>query len=130
MLLTMSTLYANDIKCNEDGNQLELNKCAYEDFKKADKELNSVYNKIRKKNKGDKLFLKNFKTSQKAWLKFLDAELNALYSCEEENIRICFGSMYPLLYNSSKAELTEERTKQLKRHLVNPVTGEIEGEDR
>jgi uncharacterized protein YecT (DUF1311 family) len=116
-LLLSTILFANNIQCKEDGNQMEMNQCAYEDFQKADKELNKVYQEVRKKNTNDKLFLKNLKTSQRLWLKFLDAELNAIYSCPEGNQRICFGSMFPLLYNGSKTELTKDRTKQLKRYL-------------
>ena len=122
-LLLSSSLFANEIQCKEDGNQAEMNQCAYEEFQKADKELNKVYNELRAKNKKDKLYLKHLKTSQKLWLKFLDAELNAIYSCEDKNKRICFGSMYPLMFNSSKAELTQDRTKQLKRYLKNSPTG-------
>jgi uncharacterized protein YecT (DUF1311 family) len=118
-LLLSTILSANEIQCKEDGNQMEMNQCAYEDFQKADKELNQVYQEVRKKNKKDKLFLRNLKTSQKLWLKFLDAELNAIYSCPEGNQRICFGSMFPLLYNGSKRELTKDRTKQLKKYLQN-----------
>jgi uncharacterized protein YecT (DUF1311 family) len=124
-----TSLLANDIQCNEDGNQLELNKCAYDNFQKADKELNKVYNQIRAKNKGNKLYLKNLKTSQKLWLKFFDAELNSIYSCDDKNKRICFGSMYPLLYNGSKTDLTQDRTKQLKRYLINPLTGDAYDSD-
>ena len=123
-LLLSSSLFANDIQCKEDGNQLEMNKCAYDAFQKADKELNEVYNELRAKNKKDKLYLKHLKASQKLWLKFLEAELNTIYTCEDKNKRICFGSMYPLLYNSSKEELTKDRSKQLKRYLINPLTGD------
>ena len=117
ILLLNSSLFANDIQCKEDGNQLEMNQCAYEEFQKADKELNKVYNELRTKNKKDKLYLKNLKASQKLWLTFLDAELNAIYSCGNKDKQVCFGSMYSLLFNSSKAELTQDRTKQLKRYL-------------
>jgi len=120
-LLLSSTLIANEIQCKEEGNQMEMNQCAYEDFQKADKELNKVYQEVRKKNKNDQLFLKNLKTSQKLWLNFLDAELNTIYSCPEGNQRICFGSMFPLLYNGSKTELTNDRTTQLKRYLQDTV---------
>jgi hypothetical protein len=64
------------------------------------------------------------KTSQKLWLKFLEAELNTIYSCDNENIRVCFGSIFPLLYNNSKTELTKDRTKQLERYFTNPLIGE------
>lgn len=116
-LLSSTTLFANEIQCKENGNQMELNQCAYDEFKEADKELNKIYNEVREKHKKDKLYLKNLKTSQKLWLKFLDTELDTIYSCDEDHKRICFGSMYPLLYNGSKTELTQDRTEQLKRYL-------------
>jgi len=121
ILLTSASLFANEIQCKENGNQMEMNQCAYEAFKKADKELNKVYQEVRAKHKADKLFLTNLKASQKIWLKFLDAELETSYSCAEKHPRVCFGSMFPLLYNESKTKLTKERTEQLRRHLKNPL---------
>ena len=122
-LLLSSNLIANEIQCKEDGNQAEMNQCAYEEFQKADKELNKAYNELRAKNKKDKRYLKNLKASQKLWLKFLDAELNAVYTCEFKNKQMCFGSMYPLMLHSTKTDLTQDRTKQLKRHLEHSLTG-------
>ena len=46
LLLTLlfgTTLYANNIQCKEDGNQMQMNQCAYETFQQADKKLNKVY---------------------------------------------------------------------------------------
>ncbi|RLA70374.1 MAG: hypothetical protein DRG09_03415 [Epsilonproteobacteria bacterium] len=117
ILLLGTTLYANAIQCKEDGNQREMNLCAYEDFKKADKELNKVYKALRAKNKSDKAYLKNLKTSQRLWIKFRDAELDLIFTCESEDMRMCFGSMYPLLYNSEKASITQQRVKGLENHL-------------
>ena len=117
VLLFSTNLYSQDIQCKEDGNQMEMNRCAYEDFEKADNELNKVYGKLRTKKKGNKLYLKNLKASQNLWIKFRDAELEMLFSCKDENIRMCFGSMYPLLFNGEKARITEERTVSLKNYL-------------
>ena len=116
-LLFSTTLYANNIKCNPSGNQMQMNQCAYEDFKKADKELNSVYKKLRAKNKNDKTYLQNLKASQRLWIKFRDAELDLIFTCESGDMRMCFGSMYPLLLNSEKAAITEQRVKSLKSYL-------------
>lgn len=116
-LLLSTTLYANNIQCKEDGNQMQMNQCAYENFQKADKELNRVYKKLRAKNKNDKTYLKNLKASQKLWIKFRDAELDLIFTCESGDMRMCFGSMYPLLLNSEKAEITEQRVKSLKSYL-------------
>lgn len=35
-LLCSTLLYANTIQCKEDGNQMQMNHCAYEDFQKAE----------------------------------------------------------------------------------------------
>ncbi|MCH9740839.1 MAG: DUF1311 domain-containing protein [Epsilonproteobacteria bacterium] len=114
-LLLSTSLYA--IECKEDGTQIEMNQCAYEDFQKADKELNSVYKELRAKKKEDETYLKNLKTSQRAWIKFRDAELETIFSCEGGDTRMCFGSMYGLLFNNAKTELTQQRVEQLKKYV-------------
>ena len=96
---------------------MQMNQCAYEDFLKADKALNKVYKALRTKKKNDKAYLKNLKTSQRLWIKFRDAELELIFSCDEENKHICFGSMYPLLYNTSKEKITNDRAKVLQSYL-------------
>lgn len=114
-LLLSSSLYA--VECKEDGTQIEMNQCAYEAFQKADKELNGVYKELRSKKKDDKIYLDNLKTSQRAWIKFRDAELETIFSCESGDTRMCFGSMYGLLFNGAKTELTQQRVEQLKRYI-------------
>jgi len=116
-LLLGTTLNANNIQCKEDGNQLQINQCAYEDFKKADKALNKVYKALRSKKKNDKTYLTNLKISQRLWIKFRDAELDLIFSCKSGNKRQCFGSMYPLLYSSEKTTLTKQRTKRLRSYV-------------
>lgn len=113
MILLTANLHA--FECKEDGNQQEMNQCAYEDYQKADKELNKVYQELKAKNKDDKKYLENLKKAQLAWIAFRDAEIATIFTCEEEDERICFGSMYPLLYNGEMKRLTEERTSQLKK---------------
>jgi uncharacterized protein YecT (DUF1311 family) len=118
LLTSMAYSVENEIQCKEDGNQMEMNKCAYDNFQKADKELNKVYKELRAAKKDDKLFLKNLKTAQKAWLVYRDADLDAQFTCKGGDLRYCFGSMYGLLLNSSKAELTNQRVKILKSQLA------------
>ena len=119
LLLTSMAYSAEDgIQCKEDGNQMEMNKCAYDDFQTADKELNKVYKELRVAKKDDKLFLKNLKTAQKAWLVYRDADLDAQFTCKGGDLKYCFGSMYGLMFNSSKSELTKQRVKILKEQLA------------
>ena len=96
---------------------MQMNQCAYNDYKRADIALNRVYKKLRAKNKSDKAYLKNLKISQRLWIKFRDAELDLIFTCESGDTRMCFGSMYPLLYNSEKAAITKQRVKSLNSYL-------------
>ncbi|MDQ7084991.1 MAG: lysozyme inhibitor LprI family protein [Sulfurovum sp.] len=116
-LLLGTMIYANNIECKEDGSQMQMNFCAYEEFQKADKSLNKVYKALRHRNKNDKIYLVNLKISQRLWIKFRDAELALVFSCNYEDKRQCFGSMYPLLYNSEKTSITEQRVKSLEKYL-------------
>jgi uncharacterized protein YecT (DUF1311 family) len=113
------SLADGSIKCNESGNQLELNACASDDFTKADVELNQTYQALIKKESDDKLFIRKLRLSQKAWLVFRDADLEARFACAENNVRLCWGSMYPMSFLSRKSELTRERTKHLQQLLEN-----------
>ena len=116
-LLFSVSLNASNLQCKEDGNQMQMNQCAYEDFQEADRELNKVYKALRHKNKDDKAYLENLKISQNIWIQFRDAELKLIFTCETEDMRICFGSMYPLLYHSEKEDITRQRIKNLNDYL-------------
>jgi uncharacterized protein YecT (DUF1311 family) len=119
-LIALSSLagWADDeIKCNKDGTQLELNVCAYDEFLAADKELNDVYQSLIKKEAGDKAFISKLRLAQKAWLAFRDAELEARFACADANVKVCWGSMEPMLFSYRKAELTRERTQHLQQIL-------------
>ncbi|MFK5975405.1 MAG: DUF1311 domain-containing protein [Sulfurovum sp.] len=121
LLLTLfiyTTLNAEGIICKFDGNQAQMNQCAYEEFQQADRELNIVYKAIRKKNKAVKEYIQNLKVSQRLWIKFRDAELNMIFTCPHKNSRICFGSMYELLFYEAKKDLTLERVKNLKKYIL------------
>lgn len=116
------------LKCNPEGRQDEMNQCAADDFAKADQALNDTYQALLKKYKDNKPYLKQLKQAQRAWIKFRDAELAAMFACDDE-MRMCWGSMYPLLHLGAKQALTENRTKHLKIYLEkgqNPAAGAIE----
>lgn len=86
--------------------QHEMNEQALNEFKAADAELNKVYKKLVSKIDAEsKTKLLN---SQKAWIKFRDAEAELIADFNARG-----GSMAPLIYHGEKASLTEERTKQL-----------------
>ncbi len=92
--------------------QLEMNQKADKNYKKADKELNLVYNKILKDYQTDTKFILNLKAAQKAWIKFRDAEMNALFP--EEDKQLQYGSVFPMCWSNAITDLTKERIKKLK----------------
>ena len=96
VLVPIASWAGDGIKCNDGGNQLELNACAIDDFAKADKELNQTYQSLIKKDADAPSFISKLRLAQKAWLAFRDADLEARFACSEDNVRICWGSMYPM----------------------------------
>ena len=106
---------AQQPNCGNPGTQLDINMCAGADFTKVDAELNSVWKSIQAKYKDQPLFLERLKASQRLWLQFRDAELEALYPVAKgEDTNTQYGSMYPACYVGAKAKLTRQRIEQLK----------------
>jgi uncharacterized protein YecT (DUF1311 family) len=97
------------------GTQSELTQCAGEDAKRADAELNRVYQQLLLKARGDEHAIAKVRASQRAWLSFRDAQLSALFPREDKQAE--YGSMYPMCYANFAAEMTRQRTEQLRRML-------------
>ena len=83
-----------------------------EHLAQADVHLNASYKQIKKLYASDAQFLEKLKNSQRAWLKFRGAELDALFPHAKED-----PSYYGSIYNEARAEwaavLEDERTTQL-----------------
>jgi uncharacterized protein YecT (DUF1311 family) len=94
--------------------QAEMNMTAKESYQKTDEELNSVYQQILIKSKSDTAFIKNFKASQRIWIKFRDAELKVRFPDREPEY---YGSMYPMCVSMYLEGLTKERIDTLKKFL-------------
>jgi uncharacterized protein YecT (DUF1311 family) len=90
--------------------QAELYEEANESFKKADKELNKIYQTILTDYKSDTVFIKNLKSSQGIWITFRDAELKVKYPETESG----YGTVYPMCVLFYLEKLTLERIKTLK----------------
>ena len=117
LLTTQLSANESELKCNPEGNQMEMNQCAYEDYKKSDKLLNSAYRELVKVKKAEKAYIKKLKASQRLWIKFRDAEIETIFACEDDDMRMCWGSMYNLLYHAEMKELTDKRTATLKGYI-------------
>ena len=95
--------------CAGEGTQFEATQCAGREYKKADAELNRVYQQVlRQEDAGGQARLK---TAQLAWLKFRDTE------CEYEAGDYIGGTMRPMVEAFCLAAVTEARTRQLKEIL-------------
>lgn len=101
--------------CPRGVTQADLNDCAAAEFRKADAELNSVYQRLLAANKDDQNFIDKLKAAQRAWLSFRDAQIETLYPAPDPQSK--YGSVFPMCYSLAKAELTAERTKHLQRML-------------
>ena len=95
--------------------QSEMNRCADEDAKEAETELNRAYQDLLSKNKTDVIATKKLRTAQRAWVVFRDAQLEALYPAQDKQRE--YGSIYPMCYAIVATAMTKERIAQLRRML-------------
>lgn len=116
LLICPTSAQAAPFKCNPNGNQAELNQCALDEYVAADKKLNATWQRLMAKFKNEPVVIIKFKTAQKAWIAFRDAEVDAQFACEAQD-RTCFGSMEPMLRSGVLTELTEARTTRLQQYL-------------
>ena len=105
--------------CATQADQIEMNECACNRYKRADVELNRVYQQLLSANANDPVFIDKLKTAQRAWIAFRDAQLAAIYP-DTEDPKVKYGSVFTMCYCGAQQDLTEERTKHLKRMLRSP----------
>jgi uncharacterized protein YecT (DUF1311 family) len=108
---------ADFAQCNRGGSQLELNACAIDELTAADKKLNEIYKALLNKEKKNAAFVQKLRAAQRAWLAFRDAELDAMFACNDSDQRQCWGSMLPMRFAYYKAKLTSERAARLQQLL-------------
>ena len=102
--------------------QGEMNQNAHAEYKKAEKEINYVYQKILKEYSSDVAFIKNLKTAERLWIEFRDAEMKAKFPDREEGY---YGSVQPMCWYSYLTKLTRERIKTLKIWLTGLPEGDV-----
>ncbi|WP_354680801.1 lysozyme inhibitor LprI family protein [Mariniflexile fucanivorans] len=90
--------------------QAEMNREAYAEFDKSDKELNDVYKKILTAYKTDLIFVENLKKSQRIWIQFRDAEMQMKYPEYPDKI---YGTIQPTCRAFYLMELTNKRIETL-----------------
>ena len=108
------------LNCANQVTQVDMNQCAYIDYKRADAELNRQWKLAltasktadreidSETRKGRKGFVESLMAAQRAWLVFRDNH------CVLNSYDAIGGSMEPMLYSFCLTNLTETRTGQLK----------------
>jgi uncharacterized protein YecT (DUF1311 family) len=92
--------------CEGNGSQAEASRCAYEEYKAADAELNRVYGRLAGVlDAEDKAALKE---SELAWIKYRDS------TCVFESSQYKGGTMRPMIESFCLARVTKARTSELK----------------
>ena len=100
---------ADEGPCPDAMTQYAMNRCAAEEFQKADAELNKIYRQlVTDAGPAEKVKLR---AAQLAWIKFRDAH------GDYEAFGNTGGSIYPMVYSFCLAEVTRERTRQFKEIL-------------
>src|SRR3569832_1092379 len=95
--VTHMALAADPPSCMDRANtQSEMNLCAASDRLKADAELNQVYQAVLERHRDEPIFLDNLKSAHRAWLKWRDAEMSALYPDRDDPA--AYGSVFPICW--------------------------------
>ncbi|SDZ67071.1 lysozyme inhibitor LprI family protein [Pseudomonas sp. NFIX28] len=97
--------------CANATTQAAMNQCAAEQHKAADKELNTLYQRINQRLEDNPDRKKLLLGAQRAWVAFRDAE------CGFAASGVAGGSVYPLLYSNCTTELTKARVEAFKSYL-------------
>lgn len=107
--------------------QVEINKCADDEFKRADEEMNRAYENLLAKAARNPVAVRKIKAAQKAWLAFREAHLDAMFPAEDK--AAAYGVVQPMCASMLRAELARDRTKVLET-MANPEEGDVCGGQR
>jgi uncharacterized protein YecT (DUF1311 family) len=102
--------------------QNQMNQKAYDNYRKADKDLNTAYSKILKEYKSDTEFIRNLRKSQKIWITYRDAEMSVKYPNRGSGT---YGSSYQMCWYNYITEFTRKRTKELNVWLTGIKEGDV-----
>jgi uncharacterized protein YecT (DUF1311 family) len=118
LVLLICSCSALAIDCSNAVTTPDMNECASLNQKKVEAKLNQVYQKVMKDldkpdSEGEKYseYRKTLLEAQRAWIKFRDADCNAIYTYYES------GSIRNLMAISCKQKHAERRIKDLEEYL-------------
>ncbi|WP_299327052.1 lysozyme inhibitor LprI family protein [Parasphingopyxis sp.] len=123
-LFVMMQFTPNAETCADSGNlpQQHMNACAYWDFRQADGELNAVYEQVIDYARGNLSYMpdgdtrpsgeERIRRAQRAWITLRDEH------CEAWSYHMIGGSAEPLLFHGCRAQMTRERTEELRALMI------------
>jgi uncharacterized protein YecT (DUF1311 family) len=120
MMLVLCALSAATLSLGQ--TQGQMNGQAADEFRAADKELNSIYQKIITDYVDDEVFVASLKEAQRCWVAFRDAQLRMKYPDRGPGY---YGSIQPVCEANYLTELTRERTAALKVWLAGVEEGNV-----
>jgi uncharacterized protein YecT (DUF1311 family) len=103
---------AGSPECKYDGNQQEMNACAFRDYEVADRALNQTYKELM--SRLQEAQQRDLRVQQRAWLKKRDSQCWAEAQPSEG------GSVWPLEYYGCLRRSTERRTEELDKWRLKP----------
>jgi|WetSurMetagenome_2_1015567.scaffolds.fasta_scaffold263379_2 uncharacterized protein YecT (DUF1311 family) len=96
--------------CRNAMDQASMNRCAGDDYRAADRELNAAYRRLMGELRDTGLRNK-LRSAQRAWIQFRDRK------CRFETANNEGGSIHPLVYDMCLTRLTRARTRELNNGL-------------
>ncbi|WFE90229.1 lysozyme inhibitor LprI family protein [Roseibium porphyridii] len=114
-VLVSPALAEEKVDCSNAMTQLEMTTCANLDWQQADEELNAAYKAAMAKMRETDEFLpedqrgaaETLREAQRAWIPYRDK------ACDAYGFQARGGTMEPMLVYGCRAQLTEQRTKEL-----------------
>ena len=103
--------------------QGDMNSAACGKYRRADDELNRVYQQILREYAEDADFVSKLKEAQRAWLAYRDAHVESVFPGEDK--RAVYGSVFPMCHCGEVEGLTRERTRVLRRWLAGLPEGDV-----
>lgn len=99
--------------------QSDMTREACDAYRKADGELNRLYQQVLTKYKDNALFVSAFRNEQRAWLSMRDALLQTDFPLGKgETGNVKYGSVYPMCRCLNLEKTTLERVERLRRMMV------------
>jgi uncharacterized protein YecT (DUF1311 family) len=89
-----------------------MNRCASEEAKRADDELNATYRTLLSKAAAQPEAVAKIKAAERAWVAYRDAYIDAMFPAKNKQAE--YGSAYPMLVNLIRAKLTRQQIAALK----------------